>query len=224
MKKKTRVIKTPEGTFTVAAGGRLSSSEELDILHDHAVELYRAAQFNECLQVMHQLHQVRHDNPEYLHTFGLALSGVGHHLLALSVLKRTVALAPGNVRFRLSLGFAQMRSGNPAQAEVTFEGALSSFPDDPDLLSDLACCLVISGKSYQRAEQLLRRALGCQANEQFLLSNLGQVLWYQGRLAEAEREFNRGIEIDPTSHLADVIRHIQATLARTPPPIDPSLN
>lgn len=176
------------------------------------------------------------------------LAGEGHAREASLLYLKARKLAPNATDYsrRLAPLFAQLQDLPRAQEEYT--AALAGSPRDADLWNDWGCLLLRRG-DYAAAEQKLRQALAVapghtRARTNLALvcahvdrreeawdlfasvvgpaaahSNLGVVLAGEGRTAEARREFERALQLDPDLPLpALFLEQLDRLAEATPPP------
>ena len=87
-------------------------------------------------------------------------------------------------------------AGDAAKAMPYFEQAVQHAPDSPILLRKLGSAQMDAGR-LQQAEATLRRVTAMVTDDAGAWGMLGQVLWRQGRNAEAMEAFRKAIAADP---------------------------
>ena len=214
MKKPQITFHTSHGTydFDFDTEQKNPHSKLPDLLHLAAVDLFKAGETRQGLEVMEHLLLLRPKDPMVICTLGMAMSDIGIHGHALPLLRRAVDESPGKATPLASLGAALARAGNLPEAEATLEKAVAIDADCPFALINLATFLVAVGKSLERAENMLRRADRLMPHNQIVWLNLGRALAEQGRLADADQAFLRAFKINPGTEVAKLIAVERANL------------
>jgi tetratricopeptide (TPR) repeat protein len=112
---------------------------------------------------------------------------------------------------RLALSNLAVIQSDMPQAEEWLEQVLDEFPDDEGALNDLGYLWADQNKNLQRAERMIRKALGAEPDNLAYRDSLGWVLFRLGKYAEAIAELQKaaaGPKPDPTvlDHLGDAYR------------------
>ncbi|GIW99424.1 MAG: hypothetical protein KatS3mg111_2757 [Pirellulaceae bacterium] len=98
----------------------------------------------------------------------------------------------------LILASKALRDGDLDQARPHLELALSQAPNNPVVLNNLAICVARSPDAdLDRAVELIDRAVAILPNSAEVRDTRGEILMRRGELAEAIKEFERAIQIDP---------------------------
>ncbi len=118
-----------------------------------------------------------------------------------------LAADPGNAFANHIMGSLQMRQHDYALAEVFLRKSLES-QRPPEVLNDLAWALS-ERREFAEAEQIAREALAATPAFPAAWDTLGVVLMKTGRLDEAQRAFEKSIELRPEdldthTHLAEL--------------------
>ncbi len=116
---------------------------------------------------------------------------------AIEALREALRLSPENVPLRRHLAESLLSQGRPDLAEVEFREALTRAPDDPSLKVGLAGAFLQQGKPSLAAvllEDVTRRP--SSPPRAFVL--YARLLFQSGEVAEAVRQYHRGIDLDPT--------------------------
>ena len=98
----------------------------------------------------------------------------------------------------LWLGQIYLREGEEDKAVREFERAFQEGIEDPSFYSDFGVALRRSG-DFKRAEELFRKALSLKEDYLPALINLGHLLLFEGRNAEAKPYFLKAFEMDPNA-------------------------
>jgi len=99
------------------------------------------------------------------------------------------------------LGWGQRRLGRYAEAKEAFLKALSLEPPHPDLLNELAICLMELG-DFAQSRKRLEQALTLEPENTKIMCNLGVVALKSGNKEEARGFFLSVLEIDPQDPVA----------------------
>ena len=105
-------------------------------------------------------------------------------------------------------GVALQRSDQWPRAEADFLDALALEPDQPHVLNYLAYTWVERGENYDRALEMLRKAVSLRPEDGYIVDSLGWVYYRLARYEEAVGELERAIELRPNDpvindHLGD---------------------
>jgi Flp pilus assembly protein TadD len=99
------------------------------------------------------------------------------------------------------LGWGLRRSERYAEAKEAFEKALALDTPHPDLLNELAICLMETGNLEESGKRLLQ-ALDMEPENTKIISNLGILSMKRGGLEEAAGFFRTVLEMDPEDPIA----------------------
>src|SRR5690606_7892172 len=105
-------------------------------------------------------------------------------------------------------GIAHERSGRWQLAEADFLKALELEPEHPYVMNYLAYSWVEKGENYDRALDMLRRAVDLRPQDGYIVDSLGWVFYRLGEYEKAVEHLERAIELNPTDpvindHLGD---------------------
>jgi Flp pilus assembly protein TadD len=103
---------------------------------------------------------------------------------------------PARGEYYADLAEGLVSAGEPAKAMQYFEAAVAQSPESEILLRKLGSAQMDAGQAA-RAEATLRRVVAMAVDDAGAWGMLGQVLWLQGRTAEAIAAFRKGIAADP---------------------------
>ncbi len=99
------------------------------------------------------------------------------------------------------LGWACRRLARYGEGKEAFDKALSLGAPHPDLLNELAICLMEMGE-LEESEERLREALAIEPENTKIISNLGIVSLKRGDLGQAAGFFRAVLAIDPEDPVA----------------------
>jgi predicted Zn-dependent protease len=115
---------------------------------------------------------------------------------AISHLKKCVALAPQFADAWNELGTIAYKTNNLPQAENYFREALKHNPEYYPAIVNLGGTLLTQGK-LKEALPLNELSVTKMPDDALAYSQLGQNLYYLGRIEEAERNLRQAISLDP---------------------------
>lgn len=136
-----------------------------------------------------------------LHLLGLARKDQGDMSDGERLLRRSIALAPGNAEFRTNLANLLRRTRRLAEAEREYRDALAISPGDRSARLSLARTLVDLGQ-HAAAEAQCRTLIEHNAVDAAAWNTLAMSLRGQFRLSEAEAAYRRALDINPTYGVA----------------------
>jgi len=110
------------------------------------------------------------------------------------VLNAALANVPKAAVDRYDKGIAAAAAGDNKSAIEELKGALSIYPHFVPALNELSAVYVNTG-NLEKAEEVLRTALGIEPNNPTLRLNYGYILLLRERFAESESELRRAIEL-----------------------------
>lgn len=133
------------------------------------------------------------DNPDLLYARALLAEKLGRLEQTEQDLRRVLEVEPGNAHALNALGYTLAdRTDRYGEALTYIEKALALRPEDPAILDSMGWVQYRLG-NLEQAEAYLRRALE-QAQDGEIAAHLGEVLWQQGRRAEARRVWEAALE------------------------------
>jgi Flp pilus assembly protein TadD len=116
---------------------------------------------------------------------------------------------PGDPKLLASMGRCLTAMGEIDAARQLLDRALTSFPDDPDLLRERGILALHDGKP-EEAEPFLRRAVGSKTQDLAAGYNLYLCLQRLGRENEAKEQYQRHKELEAeTNRLRQLMRDYQ---------------
>ena len=115
---------------------------------------------------------------------------------AIPLYDRALQADPEGVEAKLGLGQALLAIGAGDEAAAQFRDVLARHGDDAKARRGLAAALIAMGQPTL-AEKQVDLALQANANDYHALNLLGVVLDMQGRHAEAQANYRRGLELAP---------------------------
>ena len=109
--------------------------------------------------------------------------------------------------------FAHFRAGRLAEAEAAYRGVVAAEPSNPQALHLLGFILATTGR-VEEGLVLLGRSLELAPRNASFLDNRAQVLLQASRPADARRDLEAAVRLDPAAlpawlHLAQVLRRLE---------------
>jgi choline-sulfatase len=150
-------------------------------------------------------------DPATLNTLALTLTDAGRHAEAAEVLGRVLAAHPENARTRELLGMVSLRMGQPQQARVHLERALSIDPRLPGAWTTLGVALY-ELEGPEAALNAWRQALALDSTQFDALLNFGLVSAQTGRRDEARQALRRFVSTAPPQRFGPDIAKAQQLL------------
>ncbi|QQS41816.1 MAG: tetratricopeptide repeat protein [Acidobacteriota bacterium] len=112
---------------------------------------------------------------------------------------------------KLTLASAQKASGDPQSAEKNLREVLAENPENPIALNNLGYLFLETGKNFEEALELIKRAVKTDPKNPSYLDSLGWAHFKLGHLEQAEVSLRKALKYDPVSatildHLGDVLK------------------
>ncbi|MEQ8604721.1 MAG: tetratricopeptide repeat protein [Marivibrio sp.] len=164
------------------------------------------------------------DQPEALRGLGNALVATGQPALASGYFEQARAVAPEDWRIDLGQGAALDLMGEHAAAQAVYRAGLAKAPDQPDLISNLALSLALTGEADEaitRMRPIAERTDAAARHRQTLslIYGLAGEREAARRLAEIDltpREVEQNLDFYETLRgFEDPTRRLRAIRART---------
>ena len=119
-------------------------------------------------------------------------------------LKAAVAMAPGDVRTRIALGFFYQRREQWNEAFETLEAGLKANPKAADLLFFIGRTAALSGQRLNRAEECLKSYLAKPSGPESPSHaaahlRLGMVYEKKGDKPKAKVQYQQALKLDPSN-------------------------
>jgi tetratricopeptide (TPR) repeat protein len=139
------------------------------------------------------------DDTALLSTLGDSCLRAGKAERAVEVFEILVKMDPDSPVNFCNLGNAYIIMGNFAEAEASYEKAISIEPLEVSHFYDRLGDAYYKAGQYERAEIILKKSLDKSSGHPLLYCNLGDTLIKQGKLKEAQALYKNAAEIDPAS-------------------------
>jgi Flp pilus assembly protein TadD len=190
-----------------------SSTEKPDAF-DEIIEKLRKREHKEGIQLLRMLLPSRDTDPSLHYNLGMVLSDVGQLVEAEKHIRRTLELEPDFTNARVALGVALARKRDWRGAVAELNRAVGEQPDNGYALRNLAACLASLGE-YVEGEQFARRAVDALPDDQAAWVGLGQVLFAQEKIDEADEVLQHAIAINEFGDLAEVAKQTRGKIAES---------
>jgi tetratricopeptide (TPR) repeat protein len=175
-------------------GGRTRSS--LSTALTEAVRSHQAGRLSEAARLYDHILKTDPKHSDALHLRGLVASQQGHHDRALALVRKAIAIAPGNAAYRNTLGNVLLALDNAEDAEASFRIAVELDPGLAEAHNNLGNALL----RLDRPDESLgcyRRALELRPGYAEAHCNLGSALRKLGRLDEPQARYEQALALKP---------------------------
>jgi tetratricopeptide (TPR) repeat protein len=146
-------------------------------------------------------------SPDLLYDYALMAEKTGHLDVMETALRSVMEQAPDNQHAYNALGYSLAeRNVRLAEALALIDKALKMAPGDPFIMDSMGWVQFRLG-NFSEAEDHLRRAYALRSDAEIAV-HLGEVLWSQGKKADAQKLWREALAKDPKNDT------LKATLAR----------
>lgn len=153
--------------------------------------LIRAGELAEAMQLYNDVLAEAPDNHEVLYARALLAVRLGESALAEGDLRRIVEADPDNFHALNALGYTLAdRNERLEEALALIEKALTLAPDEAAIVDSMGWVQYRLGR-LDAAVEHLQRAYTLSGEDPEVAAHLGEVLWVQGRHAEARRVWDK---------------------------------
>jgi tetratricopeptide (TPR) repeat protein len=177
------------------------------------VYLLERSKYNEAVILLELFKSSKPDDPDFLYNLGMAYSDMGEFQKAIANLGRLLELIPDHVNGRVALGVALMRKGKDKQALSELTKAVQDDPDNPWAQRNLGGCLLNLG-DHKQALRHLKKATELNPNDERAWYGLGQAYELDGNLDNADSVYQKVLELDEFSEVAEKAREARSGIAR----------
>jgi tetratricopeptide (TPR) repeat protein len=179
-----------------------------------AENLYAVNRVDDAVRALEAMAGERPERTDALIALGTLLRRAERYAQAADAYDRAVQRVPQIARGHWWLLYQRAisyeRSQQWPKAEADFLRALELFPDQPDVLNYLAYSWIEQGAHYERAEQMLLRAVELSAqrgdNNGHIIDSLAWVYYRTGRFAQAVEKLEEAIRLLPLD--ATILDHL----------------
>jgi Flp pilus assembly protein TadD len=182
-------------------------AEQAQVVLAKAQVLRDAGKVEDAYQVLEQGAQRFPANPDLLYDFALMAEKAGRMEVMEQALRKVMEQAPDNHHAYNALGYSLAeRNVRLDEALALIEKAHQMAPGDPFIMDSMGWVHFRLG-NLDKAEDFLRRAYALR-NDAEIAVHLGEVLWHQGRQADARKLWREARAKDPKNDT------LKSTLAR----------
>jgi len=183
---------------------RIEQAERVDpnnqvVIHARFVWLVAQNRFEELAEISSAYLSAKEQNPTTLVRAATVLAALDSMTLkkeGLKLFEHAVTLSPRSKNARLGLASTLYRVGNAERAEKIYRELLEQYPNEIQILNDLAWILQEHYHRYAAALELANRGLRIEPDELHLLDTRGTILSnLADRLADARNDFERLVEL-----------------------------
>lgn len=168
-----------------------------------ATRLHRLGQLEAAQQVYEAVLKALPNHAAALQFYGILQHQLGHSDRAIELMRRSIALSPGQAGPHLNLGNVLLESHRYPEAAEAYASASDLMPENEELTNNLAILHKAQG-DHEAAEALYRRALSLNPQYFEAHNNLGHLLVSCGRVDEALQHYFRALTLAP--HNAESMR------------------
>ncbi len=183
---------------------------------EYALSLLRRGELEQAIPLMGSLLAANPANLDILYNLGMAYSDTGQTEDAIELLSRAVEIDPESANTFVALGVAYQRNGEPSKALEALRSAVALDPANSYAHRNLGGILASLG-GLMEAEPHLREAVRLTPDDQQAVYGLAAILHKLGeddQVTEADDLYQRAIEIDPTSQVAEIARQARSAMAQ----------
>jgi len=183
---------------------RIEQAEQIDgnsltVIHAQLLWLVAQKRFDELSQISSAYLSAKEQNPTTFMAAAMILASLDSMELkkeGLKLFEQAVTLAPTSKEVRLGLASTLYQTGDAERAKTIYQELLEQYPDEIQVINDLAWILQEHDHRYDAALELANRGLNLIPNELHLLDTRGTILSnLTGRLADARNDFIRLVEL-----------------------------
>ncbi len=183
---------------------RIQQAERVDpnnqvVIHGRFLWLVAQNRFEELAGISSAYLSAKEQNPTTLVRAALVLAALDSMTLkkeGLKLFEHAVTLSPTSKDVRLGLAFTLYQTGNTERAEKIYKELLEQYPNNIQILNDLAWILQEHYQRYAAALELANRALNLAPNDLYVLDTRGTILLnLADRLADARNDFEKLVEL-----------------------------
>ncbi|MBA7612318.1 Beta-barrel assembly-enhancing protease [subsurface metagenome] len=173
-----------------------------DVIHARFIWLVAQNRFEELAGISSAYLSAKELNPTTLLRAASVLASLDSITLkkeGLKLFEQAATLSPTLLDARLGLASTLCQTGNVERAKQIYQELLEQYPNNIQVLNDLAWILQEHDHRYAAALELANRGLSLAPNELHLLDTRGTILSnIADRLADARSDFERLVELSPS--------------------------
>ncbi|MDT8302830.1 MAG: tetratricopeptide repeat protein, partial [Sedimentisphaerales bacterium] len=173
----------------------------LTVIHARFLWLVAQNRFEELTGISSAYLSAKEQNPITLVNAATILTSLNSMILkkeGLRLFEHAVTLSPSSKDARLGMAFSFYQTGNAERAEKIYQELLLEYPNDIQILNDLAWILQEHYKRYTDALELANKALRIAPDDKNVLDTRGTILSnLPGRLVDAKNDFEKLVSASP---------------------------
>ena len=192
--------------------GAVDPAEQAEVMQTEGQLLRDAGRGAEAYVLLADAVKRFPDSPDLMYDFALAAEKQGKPDEMEAALRKVMEAVPENHHAYNALGYSLAERGvRLEEAHALIEKALKMAPGDPYIMDSMGWVQFRMGR-LKEAEQTLRQAYALR-NDAEIAVHLGEVLWQQGRHAEAQKLWREARAKDPKSDaLRDTLARLNTSL------------
>lgn len=183
---------------------------------EYALTLLKRGEYEQAEPLLENLLAANRDDSDLLYNLGMVYSDTGRVIQAIELLSRAVEFNSESANTFVALGVAYQRNGEPSEALEALRNAVALDPANSYAHRNLGGILASLG-AYKEAEPHLQEAVRLAPDDQQAVYGLAATLHKlddDARLKEADDLYQRAIEIDPASQVAEIARRARSGMAQ----------
>ncbi|HWJ95699.1 MAG TPA: tetratricopeptide repeat protein, partial [Telluria sp.] len=187
-------------------------SEQAQVILAEAQVMRDAGRVLEAYQLMLGASHKFQNNPDFLYDFALLAEKAGQMDVMEKALRQVIQQAPDNHHAYNALGYSLAeRNVRLPEAFELIDKAMKMAPGDPFIMDSMGWVQYRMG-NLKEAEVHLRRAYAMRSDPEIAV-HLGEVLWQQGRQADARKLWGEAKAKDPQNDaLRDTLARLHLSL------------
>lgn len=183
---------------------------------EYALNLLKAGEYEQATPLLESLLAANPNDPDLLYNLGMVYSDSGNLKDAITLLSRAVEANPESANNFVALGVAHQRNGEPSEALRALRNAVRLDPANSYAHRNLGAIIATLG-GYREAVPHLREAVRLAPDDQQAVYGLATALHKlddEALLKEADDLYQRAIDIDPASQVAEMSRRARSDMAQ----------
>ncbi|MDQ3196247.1 MAG: tetratricopeptide repeat protein [Pseudomonadota bacterium] len=170
--------------------------QRVQLVQAEAQLLREATAYQESYDVLARALQKEPESPELLYDLAMAADKINRLDVLESNLRKLIELKPDYAHAYNALGYTLADRTDRVKEAIGFiETALELSPDDPFIMDSMGWAHYRKG-NLDRSLEFLRRAYESRPDPE-IAAHLGEVLWAQGKKAEAEKIWRETLKDNP---------------------------
>ncbi len=182
---------------------------------EYALSLLQQGELRQAIPLMETLLAADPEDAVVLYNLGMAYSDTGRIDEAIALLSRSVEVDQENANAFVALGVARQRNGEYSEALESLRRAVALDSSNSYAHRNLGGVLAGLG-GFEEAEPHLREAVRLAPGDQQAVYGLAATLEKLNggdRLREADDLYQKAIDLDPTSQVAELARRARSKMA-----------